>query len=98
MSEHDKPVTITKHNTFIQLGVAVAIAGFVFLAGATYEKVNRLDNIKIEDSLSMIRADLALIKYRLGLRSVPTLLPPFEQDVPDGHRTRASDEGPNVYR
>lgn len=92
----DSPTLITKQRTFIQLGVAVAMGGVIFLAGATYEKVNRLDGIKIEENLGMIRADLALIKFKLGLSQNAQLQ--LEYHIPDRYRPSSGHQGISVYR
>lgn len=45
-------------STVISIGVAITMASVVFLAGAIYTKVDRLDSLKIESRLSRIEAIL----------------------------------------
>jgi hypothetical protein len=94
--EDSKPTHITK-NTYVQLGVAIAIGGLIFMAGTQYEKVNRLDGIKIEQKFGVIMADLTIIKLKLGLPVLPVRLQP-EKSPPNRHTTGPGDERPNIYR
>lgn len=70
-----RPTLITS-NTYIKLGLAVAICGLVFYAGVNHQQVNSLvesekasaaEKVDISRQLTEIKVDLAAIKTRLGL-------------------------------
>lgn len=55
----DKPIQLNQR-TVISFGLFVTLAAGVFLSGATWEKVSRLDSIKIEERLAKIETLLSI--------------------------------------
>lgn len=53
--------------TWISLGLALAIGGLCFTAGTLYEKVQKLDGLGVDRRLVRIEATLTLVATRLGI-------------------------------
>ena len=76
--------------TVISIGVAVMLATVVFLAGAIYTKVDRLDGLKIETRLSRIEAILENKKAA----SLPWQN--LHKPIPQTDAKAGSEQGPHI--